>query len=266
MENLANDIMDSIKTSLIDGYYNSNEEYRLKLLYNDYRKGNSVLSNIEKELRNCESFCFSVAFITKSGLIVLKETLKMLNDKGIKGKILTTDYLSFNDPSALRELLEFQNIKVKVFTKEHFHTKGYMFKNAHNYTFVVGSSNLTQGALKENKEWNIKITSLENGEFIKETIAEFDTMWESAQELSEKWIEQYEELYKESKKLRDKQKVLRINKHLLEPNNMQTVAIRNIDELRQEGKDKALLISATGERVIIVTGRRNAVNKRVSVA
>lgn len=246
MENLADHIMDSIKTSLIDGSCDSNEEYRLKLLYNDYRKGNSVLANIEKGLKNCESFWLSVAFITKNGLIVLKETLKVLRNKGVKGKILTTDYLNFNDPNALRELLDFPNIEVRVFTKEHFHTKGYMFKNAHNYTFVVGSSNLTQGALKENKEWNIKVTSLENGEFIKEAIAEFDAMWVCAQELNEKWIVQYEELYKESKKLRDKQKILNIKKYLLEPNNMQRVAIKNLDTLRQEGKDKALLISATG--------------------
>ena len=47
---------------------------------------------------------------------------------------------------------------------------------------------------------------------------------------------------------------------------MQVGFITNLKKILAAGEDKALLISATGERVIIVTGRRNAVNKRVSVA
>lgn len=245
-DNLAQNINDSVRTGLIDSSFESTEGLRPKLIYNDTHRGNTVLADLQKELNQCESFWFSVAFITKSGLIVLKETLKELQNRGISGKILTTDYLVFNEPGALRELLGFSNLKVRVFTREHFHTKGYMFKDKEKYTFVVGSSNLTQFALKSSKEWNLKITSLEKGELIKETNAEFQLMWNHAQVLTEEWIAEYEKIYKENKKVRITQKVSRIKTYTLRPNKMQVEATRALSKLRDEKKDKALLISATG--------------------
>lgn len=78
----------------------------------------------------------------------------------VKGKILATDYLSFNEPEALKELLKFENLEVRIVTEENFHTKGSMFNDGEEKTFIVGNSNLTQNALKSNKEWNLKVTSL----------------------------------------------------------------------------------------------------------
>nr|WP_315024349.1 DEAD/DEAH box helicase [uncultured Aminipila sp.] len=243
---LAKEITQAMITGIIDKNQDSLEEFRPRLLFNDTSRANTVLSNLTKELDQCESFWFSVAFITKSGLIVLKETLKKLCERGIKGRILTTDYLAFNEPDALRELLRFSNLDVKVFTEEHFHTKGYMFKKGNIYTLVVGSSNLTQNALKTNKEWNLKITSLNQGELIEQTISEFELMWTQANVLTEEWIKQYEKVYLENKINRAKYKISRIRNYKLEPNSMQKEAIKALAQLRQEGKDKALLISATG--------------------
>ena len=46
---------------------------------------------------------------------------------------------------------------------------------------------------------------------------------------------------------------------------MQRAFIYNLLELRDKGVDKALLISATGERDIIVTGQENTVKSEVLV-
>lgn len=245
-ENVKERVIDAATTSFIDYQYPSEENLRPKLLYNDTRRGNTVLANLENELVNCQGFWFSVAFITKSGLIVLKDALRELELRGIKGKILTTDYLQFNDPAALRELLWFENLEVKIFTEEQFHTKGYMFWDSEKYTFVVGSSNLTQTALKANKEWNLKVTSLNQGELIYETNHEFELMWSQAQILNEGWIREYEVSYKESKKNRERNKISRIKTYTLKPNKMQEEAMKALGKLRDADKDKALLISATG--------------------
>ena len=61
-------------------------------------EGRNVLSAIEDGLRKCNEFLISVAFITAEGLLTLKPILKELEDKGIRGRILTTDYLGFNSP------------------------------------------------------------------------------------------------------------------------------------------------------------------------
>lgn len=249
MSNLAEKLIAASKTSFIDSTYESEENLRPKLLYNDIHKGSTVLAHLESELRKCDSFWFSVAFITKSGLIVLKDILKELEQRQpqVKGRILTTDYLSFNEPEALKELLKFSNLEVRVFTEEHFHTKGYMFSNGEKKTFIVGSSNLTQNALKSNKEWNLKVTSLEQGELIQDTNLEFEAMWSRAGILTEKWItEVYSPLYKEQKKARRENKVERIRTYTLKPNLMQKEATRALAQLREGNKNKALLISATG--------------------
>lgn len=247
MENtLADKIIEATLTGVINRNHDSVEEFRPRLLFNDTSRASTVLSNITKELEQCSDFWFSVAFITKSGLIVLKETLKLLYEQGVKGKILTTDYLYFNEPDALRELLQFSNLEVRVYTEEHFHTKGYMFKKGDIYTLVVGSSNLTQNALKTNKEWNLKITSTDDGELIEQTKCEFELMWNQSDLLTEDWIKQYEEVYIKNKINNTKNNVIRIKNFKPEPNIMQREAIKALSRLREEGKDKALLISATG--------------------
>lgn len=249
MNQLAEKILQSSTTGFIDYRMESEEYLRPKLLFNDTYKGSTVLASIEHELQNCDSFWCSVAFVTKSGLVVLKDTLRELEQKNpsVKGRILTTDYLTFNEPDALRDLLKFTNLEVRVFTEEHFHTKGYMFKNGERQTFIVGSSNLTQTALKSNKEWNLKVTSLEQGELIRETNAEFGFMWERAERLSEYWISNiYEPVYKERKLARDTSRIERIKTYALEPNLMQKEATRALAKLREKHQTKALLISATG--------------------
>ena len=51
-------------------------------------------------LRRCDSFTFSVAFITLGGITPMLQTLQVLERKGIPGRILTTDY------NNLRALIE----------------------------------------------------------------------------------------------------------------------------------------------------------------
>lgn len=249
MSSLAEEIMKSAQTGFVKQSFASLEALRPKLLFNDVQRGNTILATLERELLDCDSFWFSVAFVTKSGLIILKDALKELEQKipMVKGRILTTDYLAFNEPDALRELMKFSNLEVRVFTEEHFHTKGYLFSKGEKKTFIVGSSNLTQTALKSNKEWSLKITSLEQGELIRDAEDEFAFMWDRAGVLTEAWItEEYEPVYREKKKIRMASKVERIRTYTLKPNRMQKKAAEALRKLRDANEKKALIISATG--------------------
>lgn len=245
MDNFSSRILASVQTSLIDSNSESLPELRPKLLFNDTSRGSTMLAYVLKELQQCESFWFSVAFITKSGLIALKDIFKEMLENGIQGRILTTDYLTFNEPGAFRELLEFPNIEIRIYEGD-FHTKGYMFKNSPNFNFILGSSNLTQSALKSTKEWNLKISSLEQGELLKETNYEFSLMWNKAMILDEKWIAKYELKYNKAKQIRKQYKPNEYLSSELIPNMMQKAAVSSLMKLRNEGKDKALIISATG--------------------
>ena len=244
--NIGEEIIKSTETGLVNSMIDSNLALIPKLIINDYSKGEKVLTEIINGLNKCKEFFISVAFITYSGLLPLLQTLEELNKKGIKGKILTTDYLNFSEPKALKKLLSFSNIQVKMYSKENFHTKGYIFKNKNHYKVIVGSSNLTQTALTKNKEWNLKISSLEEGALTEEIISEFNNLWIDAQDLTLSWLEIYEDIHKKQREYTRKTKVPSIKQYKLIPNRMQVAAIESLNELRRNGKDKALLISSTG--------------------
>src|SRR5690606_11900613 len=62
----------------------------------------SVLRTIREELRHCDEFLFSVAFVSPRAIALLKQEL--VEFKG-RGHIVTSDYLSLNSPAAFAELL-----------------------------------------------------------------------------------------------------------------------------------------------------------------
>ncbi|WP_415301534.1 DEAD/DEAH box helicase family protein, partial [Clostridium perfringens] len=243
---IKEEIIKASNTGLIDKHLNSNLALSPKLIINDYSKGSKVLNELIVELNKCDEFFMSVAFITSSGITPLLETFKLLNKKGIPGRILTTNYLNFSEPNALKKLLQFDNITLKMYTKENFHTKGYMFKHKDHYKLIVGSSNLTQTALTKNKEWNIQISSLENGALTKNVIDEFNNLWTQSEELDLNLINTYEDIYKKQRQVTKKTKAPTLEQYKLTPNKMQTAAIDNLNKLRKSGATKALLISSTG--------------------
>lgn len=198
-----------LNTAFIDATQNSNLAYRPQFVYNDNEKGQKVFSAIEDELRHCDEFAISVAFITRGGITPLLQTLKELEHKGIKGRILTTDYLCFSDPSALDTLAGLSNVQLRMYQTERagsgFHTKGYIFQKEEEYHFIIGSSNLTQDALTKNMEWNTKMVSTGQGEMIQDIVTEFERIW-NAEECTKEYAEFIEEYRKrfEEKKLFEK--------------------------------------------------------------
>lgn len=222
---------------------NSDIKLQPKFIFNDFNSGFNLLTQLHKELLECEEFYFSVAFITQSGLICLKEILSQLNKKNIRGYILTTDYLYFTEPRALQELRRFSNLKIRIYTQDNFHTKGYIFKHADYYSLIIGSSNLTQGALKANKEWNLKVNSTEQETICQEILHEFWLMWGKSVILTDEWLQNYQKHYRQKQENSPAEQIFSVK---FTPNKMQTEALASLEELRRSGREKALLISATG--------------------
>ncbi len=149
---------ETLRSSFIDSAYSLDDRFAPRILANDKSSGSSVLSVLKTELSTCECFDFSVAFITSSGVQILVEILNELRRRKIPGRILTSTYLNFSDPAALRKLCEYPNIQVRVF-QGNLHAKGFFFDKEGISTIIIGSSNLTQTALTCNKEWNVLFRS-----------------------------------------------------------------------------------------------------------
>lgn len=245
-------LVDGYKRAFVDSKVVADPIFSPQLLTN--RGGQKVLTAIEKELKGCDDLFISVAFITMGGIAPLLGTLKDLERKGVKGRILTTDYLMFSDPRALDKLNSLNNLDLRVFkTGENnvgFHTKGYMFHNNGDLRIIVGSSNLTQDAITKNHEWNTRMVSTSDGQFALDIEDEFNNLWDTSVCYSE-YRDEYSEIYNNSQKEREELNKLTKNLDLsysqvLQPNSMQEQFILNIEEIIHKGGKRALLISATG--------------------
>ncbi|MCL6571960.1 MAG: DEAD/DEAH box helicase [Bacillus sp. (in: Bacteria)] len=211
-------------------------------------KGN-LLRELIKSMNECERFYFSVAFINYSGLQLLLDPLKEAEAKGIKGKILTSTYLNFTDAKALEKIREFTNVDLKVFVTDKeigFHTKAYIFEYKDSYKVIIGSSNITQSALKSNIEWNVEIISIEDAYFIKEVLKEYENLWNMSVVADQDFITRYEDFLKSFKSSQMNHQMIYENKQYIIPNRMQKRAIENLERLRSFGETKALVIAATG--------------------
>ncbi|MBK9722837.1 MAG: DUF3427 domain-containing protein [Saprospiraceae bacterium] len=248
MDDLLQSFTKSLQTGYVDKSILSNLDYQPELLVNQKIPPKKVLSTILHELENCNQFFISVAFVTTSGVAAIINKLKELEDREIKGKILVSQYLNFTQPEALKRLLQFKNIDLRIATTGNAHTKGYIFKSKGHYNLIVGSSNLTAQALSTNKEWNIKVSALDESGIVEKVLREFHSDFEKGTSVTAEYILFYEEIYQSQFLLSQKNKLESITEtHLLiSPNSMQLEALKNLKNLRVEGKNKALIISATG--------------------
>ena len=259
--------------------------YDPKVIINDAETKQYMLNVLQDELNTCEEFFFSVAFLTQDGLAALKTQLADLHKQKIKGNILTSIYLAFNQPAVFEDLLNIPNVEVRISKKQGFHSKGYLFKQSGYYSFIIGSSNLTMSALKTNYEWNVRLTSYDHGQMIQDIQMHMEKEWKEAELLTPEWIVNYKDFYqpttffKEMSTINDKSLIEDKATYIL-PNKMQVVALASLQELRETGAEKGLVISATGtgktflsafdvlqakpKRVLFVVHREQILNKAKS--
>jgi superfamily II DNA or RNA helicase/HKD family nuclease len=244
-----NDIFNqSLQTGYVDKTIISDENFQPELLLNQRNPPQKVLLSLLKQLDNCEIFYFSVAFVTTSGVATIINKLQELEKRNIKGQILVSQYLNFSQPEALKRLLKFKNIDLRITTSGNSHSKGFIFKQNNHYNLIVGSSNLTAQALTTNKEWNLKISALDNSGIVEKLLNEFHSDFSKATLVDEKFILSYKEIYQKQFLLNksNKLEISTENQEIIIPNSMQKEALENLTKLRADKKNKALLISATG--------------------
>ncbi|MBU0925699.1 DEAD/DEAH box helicase [bacterium] len=204
-------------------------------------------NHITKELEECKSFIFNVAFINYSGVQLLLDCFKTLEQKEVKGKILTSTYLNFTQIKALEKIKEFKNIELKIYDSNEsnigFHSKSYIFEFKDDDKVIIGSSNITASAFKSNIEWNVKTLSKKDDVFLQNVLSEFDELWKSSYEANDEFLQEYAEFLTKQKKEFTPSFSF---KKSIKTNFMQDKALLRLEQLRLSGENKALIIAATG--------------------
>lgn len=215
---------------------------------------NTMLRGILDELRRSRSFLFSVAFVTSDALAMLKQPLLDFVAAGGTGRIVTSTYLNFNAPDALRELFALPGIEVYAHLdpRRGFHSKGYVFDQDLGTTAIIGSSNLTSNALLRNREWNLRFSALPEGDIAEQLRTAVDRQIDEAVVLTRELIDAY------AIECAQRPQVVAAPVEgflppassgiptTIVPNSMQEEALERIERLRLAGERRALVISATG--------------------
>jgi superfamily II DNA or RNA helicase len=210
-------------------------------------EGTSVLRTLREELGKAESFLFSVAFVTPRAIALLKQEL--VDFAGV-GRIVTSNYLSFNSPAAFLELLNLRqlNVDIRIHPAQAFHPKGYVFAQADSVTAMMGSSNLTENALVKNHEWNLKVSASPESDLGVQLADLVQRQLDEATPLTEEWIASYAESYTPPPVRPDRVGPADdpVGGDEIVANAMQEAALGSIAAVRAAGHDKAIVISATG--------------------
>jgi len=142
----------------------------------------SLVSQLRKEIASADQLDILCSFIKWSGVRILEETLRNFTEAGSRLRLITTSYMGATDLKAVEFLRALPNTEIRVSydtRRTRLHAKAYII---HRKTGVgvayVGSSNLSQAALTDGLEWNVKLSQRESPHLWEKVCGTFDTYWE----------------------------------------------------------------------------------------
>lgn len=212
-----------------------------------------LLPHIQHELGRALAADLSVAFIQRSGVELLRPYLIDMLQRQATIRILTGDYLNVTDPDALAELLDLDGpLQLRVFQTQatSFHPKAYLFQHAdQNGTAFVGSSNLSNSALRSGIEWNYRVYKSVNQDGYADVKAAFEELWQhpKTRSVTPEWIAEYRQRRIAAStvsvaQLADNERPVTPPK----PNAIQIEALAALEECRLAGQQAGLVVLATG--------------------
>lgn len=152
-------------------------------LFTGSSKQVSLESELKREIQSADEICLLVSFIRSTGINLIFNQLRDYTERGKSLKIITTTYIGATDFNAIKKLSTLSNTEIKISYNsavDRLHAKSYLFlRNTGFHTAYVGSSNLSEAALTEGLEWNVKVTQQELPHIIKEIRHTFDSYWEN---------------------------------------------------------------------------------------
>ena len=215
-----------------------------------------LLKYLNDSFKKAKSVDIIVSFLMESGVKLLKEELEGLLERNIPLRILTGNYLNITQPSALYLLkdimkgnvdLRFYNVKNKS-----FHPKANIITYEDHGEIFIGSSNMSASALTTGIEWNYRLDSRREEK-------DFDCFKSNFEDLflnhsiiiNDEELRRYSKQWKRPKfnpsteKESNEDTVPQVL-NLYEPRGAQIEALYELENTREEGFDKGLVVAATG--------------------
>lgn len=218
----------------------------------------TLVSQVKQELLSADSVDILVSFIKWSGIRIIKEELETLTrDRDLR--VVTTSYLGATDIKAIKYLLDLPNTELWVSfdtKRTRLHAKAYMFHRKTGYsTAYIGSSNISNPAMTDGLEWNVKLCEVDSPHLWKKAEAAFETYRQSREfeQIKKDDLPRLDDALKQERCPRPEQEELHGTFFEIKPYNYQQEIL---DQLKAErvihGRNRNLIVAATGTGKTVV--------------
>ena len=222
----------------------------------------ALRTQLIKELASCDRADWLVSFIKYSGILPLLPILQEFtqtpaSDGGPRLRIATTSYMGATDLKAVKILLELPNTELKISydtKRTRLHAKAYLFHRDTGFgSAYIGSANISKAALDDGLEWTAKISQYETEHLWQHAIATFDSHWEDESEFTRCRTEDLLRLEQALSSERSDGTSEDVTSFFdLRPYGYQQAILDDIAAERESGKNKHLVIAATGTGKTII--------------
>lgn len=199
-------------------------------------------------IERAERIRFIVAFLMESGAKLLGNQLAAAVDKGTPIQILTGKYLGITEPSAIYHLYNVlgSNVDIRFFSDSicSFHPKAYLFEYKDDSEIIIGSSNISHSALTSGVEWNYRLRrSLAPTDYNRFSDTFSDLFNKHSVPAVDEELKAYSLSWRKPRLVVLEQGEM---PKVPEPTGVQIEALYHLNQAREEGIDKGLVVAATG--------------------
>jgi superfamily II DNA or RNA helicase/HKD family nuclease len=141
----------------------------------------NLAAELRTEIESANTVDLLCAFVRWTGLRLLHPALEELKERGAKLRVITTTYMGATERRAIDELVTRYGAEVKISYETQatrLHAKAWLFRRDSGFdTAYVGSSNLSQAALLDGLEWNVRLSSVGTPALLQKFEVTFDSYW-----------------------------------------------------------------------------------------
>ncbi|WP_258066934.1 DUF3427 domain-containing protein [Arthrobacter sp. GMC3] len=142
----------------------------------------NLAAEIRAEIESADSVDLLCAFIRWTGVRLLEPALEGLKERGGKLRVITTTYMGATERRAIDQLVNKFGAEVKISYETQstrLHAKAWLFHRHTGFsTAYVGSSNLSQAAMLDGLEWNVRLSNIGTPALLQKFAITFDSYWE----------------------------------------------------------------------------------------
>ncbi|MDQ0279069.1 superfamily II DNA or RNA helicase [Arthrobacter silviterrae] len=142
----------------------------------------NLAAEIRAEIESADSVDLLCAFIRWTGIRLLEPALEELKERGGTFRVITTTYMGATERRAIDHLVNRYGAEVKISYETQstrLHAKAWLFHRKTGFsTAYVGSSNLSQAAMLDGLEWNVRLSNIATPALLQKFAITFDSYWE----------------------------------------------------------------------------------------